>query len=529
MITMIIVAGLLLLSAHFAFAASNSVDNQQQTITPEIVSTPVTEAFVGQEYTYTVEAQGSPTPTFELLAAPTGMTINASSGTIKWVPDLVGSFEVQVLATNSAGTSKQSYRVRVAKAVDLASCPVDMVAYWQLEEINGSNIFTDIYGGHHASCTGLSCTELASGQVGNGQYFDGNETLTLPDASAFNWGNLDSFSVEAWVNTTQLCINNAVFVGKYRSANTYASWWLGCSSSGEAYFSLRDSDGNIHTLAGKRPINDGNWHHIAAVRNATERRNYLYVNGQLESSVPTTYTGGFASTNLISFGSYINTYHYVGILDDIAIYKRALTASDVEQHYLNGLSGIGYCSESTAETPPQITSTPITKTIAEQTYNYHVKAIGFPSPSFQLLTKPDDMTIDSATGLIQWEPDTVGNYEVIVRATNSAGSIDQSFTITVTEPLRAPIITSTPVTLSSVKGAYRYKVIATGHPTPAFQLVDEPPGMTIDADTGLISWIPETPGNYSVKVEAKNSVGVIGQDFVLQVRSSLWLPKVTRD
>jgi hypothetical protein len=60
-------------------------------------------------------------------------------------------------------------------------------------------------------------------------------------------------------------------------------------------------------------------------------------------------------------------------------------------------------------------------------------------------------------------------------------------------------------------------------------LVDEPAGMTIDADTGLISWMPETAGNYSVQVEAKNSAGTIDQNFTLQVKAYLWLPAVARD
>ncbi len=57
--------------------------------------------------------------------------------------------------------------------------------------------------------------------------------------------------------------------------------------------------------------------------------------------------------------------------------------------------------------------------------------------TYSLTTKPADMTIDSATGLIQWKPAEVGENEVVVMVadSNSIPTTDtQSFTITVNPP-----------------------------------------------------------------------------------------------
>jgi VCBS repeat-containing protein len=57
--------------------------------------------------------------------------------------------------------------------------------------------------------------------------------------------------------------------------------------------------------------------------------------------------------------------------------------------------------------------------------------------TYSLTTKPADMTIDSATGLIQWTPTEVGENEVVVKVadSNSVPTTDiQSFTITVNPP-----------------------------------------------------------------------------------------------
>ncbi|MCD4683665.1 MAG: DUF1349 domain-containing protein, partial [Bacteroidales bacterium] len=66
-----------------------------------ITSTPVTAAVIGQLYTYDVEATGIPAPTFSLLTAPTGMTIDGTSGLIEWTPDTPGNFDVSVQAINT--------------------------------------------------------------------------------------------------------------------------------------------------------------------------------------------------------------------------------------------------------------------------------------------------------------------------------------------------------------------------------------------------------------------------------------------
>lgn len=610
----LMVAGVQLAAVRLTLASTTEADYAQQTQTPVIVSTPIKEATVGQEYTYKVVTEGSPAPIFQLSAAPDDMVINANNGTITWVPDAAGSFDVMVLATNSAGTTSQSFRVRVTKAVNLSLCPVDMVAYWQQEEVSGSGIFSDIFGGYHATCAGENCTVVGSGQVGEAQYFDGNSRVSVEDKEPFDWGHTDSFSVELWVNTKQLCTNNAVFIGRYRGGS--ASWWVGCNRNGQAYFLLRDTDDKSHSLASENIINDGDWHHIVAGHSFEASQNYLYVDSQLEASIPTTYTGSFANSDALRIGFYDNHYFFVGMLDEIAVYNRMLTAADVQQHYQDGIAGLGYCENPSEVTAPVITSSPLLHTVVDQLYRYDVNATGYPAPAYQLETSPDGMTINATTGVIQWVADTVGEfdvtveainvggsisqsftisvtemavapeitsspvmtgvvgqeyrydvkatgnpaptiqltgtppegmlvsaatrsirwipdqagvYPVTVRAANSAGIIDQSFTISVTEPLRVPTITSTPITQARVNEPYSYEVVATGHPTPTFQLVDEPDGMTIDAESGLITWMPETAGTYDIQVEAVNSAGAISQDFILQVTSYTWLPTVSSD
>ncbi|UCD64844.1 MAG: putative Ig domain-containing protein, partial [Candidatus Zixiibacteriota bacterium] len=166
---------------------------------------------------------------------------------------------------------------------------------------------------------------------------------------------------------------------------------------------------------------------------------------------------------------------------------------------------------------PVITTTAPTAGQVGVAYSYDVDATGYPAPTFALTTAPAGMTIDAGTGLISWTPTVDGDFNVTVEASNSEGSDAQSFVITVIPALAAPVITTTAPTAGQVGVAYSYDVDATGYPAPTFVLTTAPAGMAIDGGTGLISWTPTTPGEYTVCVEACNSEGCDVQCYTITV------------
>lgn len=95
-------------------AYSFTIDSRQ----PQFTSTPVTSVFVGAPYTYNVanDEEGQTGFAYGLITAPTGMTINASTGEISWTPTAqqTGQHAVLVRATDLAGNFiDQSFNVTV--------------------------------------------------------------------------------------------------------------------------------------------------------------------------------------------------------------------------------------------------------------------------------------------------------------------------------------------------------------------------------------------------------------------------------
>ena len=87
---------------------------------PKITSAAVLTGVVGQTYSYNVDATDAngDTLTYSLVAPiPAGMTINSSTGLIRWTPTVRGTFGVTVRATDPGGKfAIQSFTVTVARS-----------------------------------------------------------------------------------------------------------------------------------------------------------------------------------------------------------------------------------------------------------------------------------------------------------------------------------------------------------------------------------------------------------------------------
>jgi hypothetical protein len=175
---------------------------------------------------------------------------------------------------------------------------------------------------------------------------------------------------------------------------------------------------------------------------------------------------------------------------------------------------------------PTIISTPITTTTLGVEYTYDVNATDPDGDTltYSLTTKPVDMTINSTTGLISWYPTLRGDYSVVIEVSDGSLTDTQSFTLSVVN--QPPVITSIPITTAEVGVEYTYDVNATDPEgdTIYYYLVVSPTGMTIDENTGLISWIPAAAhiGNNAVVVEASDLELSVTQSFIVVIPGSLY-------
>jgi len=393
---------------------------------PYITTSASISAIAGQSYTYDIDASGTGAPEYSLESHPPGMKINKYTGRINWSPAVPGNYYVSVRAKNSSGSSFQRYSI----AVGSPECPDNIISYWNLDETSSSS-YSDLLGVSKAY-PGESAPVPVLGIVGGAQQFNGvNTQINVPPNPAFDFSIISSFSVEFWYLGWSIPAKTKSAVARYIS-ETGGGWAVGINANdGNARFFI--SDGRASSVVQGKKIIDGKWHHVAVSRNGGSGSLNIYVDGELNASANKFFSTGFSSsTDYINIGGLLNqsTASLQGILDEVAIYSKELSAGEIQQHYFNGLNGSGYCESSQGLTAPRIISAPVISGIIGHLYEYEVNAKGTPAPIYSLTNSPPDMTIDCFTGVIHWIPSRMGRYNVIIVASNGVQpNCTQTFTI----------------------------------------------------------------------------------------------------
>ncbi len=180
-----------------------------------------------------------------------------------------------------------------------------------------------------------------SGQVGTAYEFDGAQTDYLASEQRYDTqGALPTVSACAWFNTDE-------------STGTFDNWALldfdrseyfnlFVYGNGSVGFATTDQSGTIHDMATPGTYNDGSWHHACAVYDGTEKK--IYVNGTLVKSA-NPYGGNALGTGTTrygvvgdgsemgSFDGSRNGFGFTGRIDEVRLYNRSLSASEVSDLY----------------------------------------------------------------------------------------------------------------------------------------------------------------------------------------------------
>ena len=120
--------------------------------------------------------------------------------------------------------------------------------------------------------------------------------------------------------------------------------------------------------------------------------------------------------------------------------------------------------------------------------------------------------------------DSVGRIEVIGGLDASQAAVTNVYESQIlAAPYAAPTFVSNPLPNGSTGNLYSYQPSATGNPTwVSYSLMTAPNGMTMDSNTGLVTWTPTASqtGIFNVDVRATNLGGSTDQNYTITVRQS---------
>jgi len=155
-----------------------------------------------------------------------------------------------------------------------------------------------------------------------------------------------AFTLECWYKPTQ--VTAEVIVVAYGPDATTTPYGLGITSSGYAWSVLQLTSGQQYpTPANNQALVAGKSYHIAVTYDTTTGYCITYVNGA-EIALTAYSTGlnitGYASPGAFTIGNFPDFGEAVnssGVVDEVAVYPKALSAATILSHYTNGLVAAG--------------------------------------------------------------------------------------------------------------------------------------------------------------------------------------------
>ncbi|MBM3880654.1 MAG: hypothetical protein FJ387_13210 [Verrucomicrobia bacterium] len=273
---------------------------------------------------------------FELVsgALPLGLNLDLATGLVSGRPTTAGAYAFTIRATDAAGqTGQRAYANTVYACV---SPPSGLVGWWRAE-----NNADDYASTNHGTLEYQAGYDL--GQVGRAFLLDGNDDairLFGTSGSALRI-TTNQVTVDAWVNlnaTNPPATGHAMIFDKAwdGSANGYElavyqgelRFWLGTTDTSKGF-------------AVSFPMPLQRWAHVAATYDGIMAR--LYLDGAEVASGPL--TGNILGNNhdaCIGNDNWPNSRNYAfnGLIDEVHVFNRGLSASEIAAIYQAGLAGL---------------------------------------------------------------------------------------------------------------------------------------------------------------------------------------------
>jgi len=259
---------------------------------------------------------------FQLDGANLGAPDSSAPFAIAWDTSLAanGPHTLAAVARDRAGNARASaaVSVTVAKAV---VAPSGLVASYSFDEGAGTVAADGSGGGHDGTVVGAAWTTAS--RVGSALQFGGApQRVDLPPLGTFYKA---AFTLEAWVRPDALSqVFDTAVVGSWTTDDGGAMIWID-GVAGRYRLSL-GQELSVYLDSVVYPSSYA-WHHVAATYDGTTAR--FFLDGTEVASKP--FSGDIGDSDTWRIGAYGSTPtgFFNGALDEVKIYDRALSASEI--------------------------------------------------------------------------------------------------------------------------------------------------------------------------------------------------------
>lgn len=203
-----------------------------------------------------------------------------------------------------------------------------LVACWDFDEPSGKVAIDRAGDDNRGTLRGSPAAARVQGPLGSSalHFTAPGQEVSGPDAGLPTGASPGSISL--WFRPAPGAANKVLFV--YGSPVTGQARGLWLRDAGTLCFFFRNNPPDLYApIAGG--VTPGRWHHVAGTYDGATARLYYdgQLAGQIDTKINTTPSGAF------HIGANIDehTRDYLGLMDDVAVYERALSPEEIRDYY----------------------------------------------------------------------------------------------------------------------------------------------------------------------------------------------------
>src|SRR3989454_3308353 len=213
--------------------------------------------------------------------------------------------------------------------------PQGMIGWWP-----GDANADDIINGNHGTLQ--NGATFAAGKVGKAFSLDGiDDYVSIPDNDLWTFGT-NNFTTDLWVNfnsvkTSCTLPGGEIFVGQDTGAGPARKWFFGLGC-GFLYFHINSRFGFAFLAPAPFSPNLHQWYHLALTKSGNTYT--IFVDGQPVSSQTIDRALPIPNVNApLTIGWAEGTGFVNGLIDEVEIYDRALSQSEIQDIFNAGIVG----------------------------------------------------------------------------------------------------------------------------------------------------------------------------------------------
>lgn len=215
-----------------------------------------------------------------------------------------------------------------------------LVGWWKMDEASWNGTSGEVIDSSGAGNNGTragDATTSSTAKFNRAGTFDGNgDYVNMGNPSILNIsGNI---TVSAWVKLSASQAGRWI-VSRYDGAHDWFSYALFMSTSVDntiRFVIYTTTSGGVATSA--RAYYDGKWHLLTGVYNGSNV--LLYIDGGAEAITGSALSGPIDTSHAVNVcigAQSLASYPFIGLIDDVMIFNRALSAQEVSRLYDMGL------------------------------------------------------------------------------------------------------------------------------------------------------------------------------------------------